>query len=329
MVVSTRVGRYAAASAMDIAMGDPADEGNPFGLHGMVSRDAAEAFPVRLASRVASELGLCFVPAADGGTLSSIDESLMAVRVAGRRDATVVPATMSSITAATCVLLAGTAEQRRRLVDLLARGRHVAFALAEADHGADLAANTCELTSSAGGQLRLDGEKWLVGLGERAAAALVVARAQGRGASAFSAVLVDGDRLSEAVDGFLPDGLRPAGLRGIDFAHLRFDAADVERAAVVGPPGRGLEIATKAQQFVRIFGTAAPMGCADTALRLTMDFARRHRVSGRQVTSHPAARRELATAVATMFGCDAVALAAARLLHVLPEQASIASAVAK
>lgn len=323
--VSTDTGRYALASALDVGLGDPSDESNPMGFAGMVGRDAVEAFPVRLASRLSPDLGMCFVATADGGTMSSVDESLMRVRIAARRDATVVPATMSSITAALCVLLAGSVEQRARLLDLLGRGRPVAFALGEAEHGSDLAANSCELLSSPNGQLRLFGDKWLVGLGERCEAALVIARARGRGPSAFTAVLVDRDRLAASRTAGLQ---RPSGLRGIDFAALRFDT-DLDRSAVVGPAGRAVDVATRALQVVRVFAAGTQLGCADTGLRLTMDFARRHRVSGRQVTSFPAVRRELATAAATMFGCDVVALAAARLLHVLPEQASLTSSVAK
>jgi len=105
---------------MDIALGDPGDETNPFGFSAMVTRDTAEAFPVKLASKVAPELALCFVPAEYGGGLSTVDDALMKVRVAARRDVTVMPATMFSITAATCVLLAGSPEQRAYVVKLLA-----------------------------------------------------------------------------------------------------------------------------------------------------------------------------------------------------------------
>jgi alkylation response protein AidB-like acyl-CoA dehydrogenase len=318
---------YQAASAMDIALGHPNDEANPLGFNAMVTRDAAEAFPVKLASRVAPDLALCFVPAEYGGELTTVDDSLMRVRVAARRDVTVMPATMFSITAATCVLLAGSPEQREQVVKLLFDGRPIGFALSEADHGSDLLANSCELDSTEG-QLRLTGEKWLVGLGERCDAAVVVARSGGnqrRHPAAFTAVLVDGQALRDARGGWQ----RPTGMRGIDFVGLRFDDAELDRTALVGQPGHGMETAMKAMQVVRVYSTAANLACADTGLRLTMDFARNHRVAGRQASTYPAVRRELSTAAAAMFACDAVALTTARALQALPGQASIAGSVAK
>jgi alkylation response protein AidB-like acyl-CoA dehydrogenase len=322
---SDDAGLYQSASAMDIALGDPGDETNPFGFSAMVTRDTAEAFPVKLASKVAPELALCFVPAEYGGGLSTVDDALMKVRVAARRDVTVMPATMFSITAATCVLLAGSPEQRAYVVKLLADGRPIGFALSEADHGSDLLANSCELAPSSARQLRLTGEKWLVGLGERAEAAVVVARSGGRGPAAFTAVLVDDEQLRDARGGWQ----RPTGMRGIDFVGLRFDGAELDRTALVGQSGRGMEIAMKAMQIVRAYSTAANLACTDTGLRLTMDFARGHRITGRQAASYPAVRRELATAAAAMFACDAVALTTARALQALPEQASVAASVAK
>lgn len=318
---------YATASAMDIALGDPADEANPVGFHALVARDTTEAFPVKLASKVAPELALCFVPAAEGGRLSTVDESIMLVRVAARRDVTVVPATMVSVTAATCVLLAGSTAQRQYVLKLLADGSPVGFALTEAEHGCDVMANTCALTSS-DGALRLSGEKWLVGLGGRCEAALVIARTGNirRGPATFSAVLVDGEALAAARTAA---GQRLTGMRGIDFAGLRFDGAEFGRAAVVGQPGRGMDTAMLAMQVVRAYTAAASLGSADTGLRLTMDFARQHRVAGKIAAGYPAVRRELATAAATLFGCDAVALATARLLHTHPEQASLTTSVAK
>lgn len=321
-------GLYRSASTMDIALGDPGDELNPFGFNAMVTRDAAEAFPVKLAARVAPRLALCFVPAEHGGELTTVDEALMKVRVAARRDVTVMPATMFSITAATCVLLAGSPEQRAHVVKLLAGGRPIGFALSEADHGSDLLANSCELASASATQLRLTGEKWLVGLGERGAAAVVVARSGGHqrySPAAFTAVLVDDEQLRDARG----DWQRPTGMRGIDFVGLRFDGAELDSTAVVGQPGHGMEIAMKAMQVVRAYSTAANLACADTGLRLTMDFAGGHRVAGRPAAGYPAVRRDLATVAGAMFACDAVALTTARSLQALPEQASVTASVAK
>jgi alkylation response protein AidB-like acyl-CoA dehydrogenase len=354
--------RYAEAATVDLLLGDPRDPGNPFGFAAMVSRDAAEGFPVALAARLAPRLALAAVPAEHGGDLTTVDETLMATRVAARRDVTVMPATMFSITAASCVLLSGTPAQQARVVELLRAGRAVGFALSEAEHGSDLLANECLLVpvnanggvngvngdsgdpdgldgaagvNGAGGgpagrpAWRLTGEKWLVGLGDRCEALVVVANSGGRGPAAFSAVLLAGEPLRDARAGAYPAWQRPTGMRGIDFASFRFDDTPVLAADLLGQRGRGMETAMKAMQYVRIMSTAANLACGDTGLRLTMDFAAGHRVAGKTVLEHAAPRRELATAATMLLALDATALSTARAVHVLPTQANLHSSIAK
>ncbi|PZT70936.1 acyl-CoA dehydrogenase [Streptomyces sp. SW4] len=320
---------YAAVTELDRSLGDPRDAGNPFGFAAMARRDAAEAFPRELADRVGPWLRTAFVPAGQGGDLVSLDHTLMLVRAAARRDAAVMPATMFSITAVVCVLAAGSAEQRERVVRLLREGGSVGFALSEEEHGGDLLANSCTAVPDPGqdgsGYL-LDGEKWLVGLGERCQALLVVARTGRRGPGAFSALLLEGSEVDKARSGVRQ---RPAGMRGIDFAGFRFDGLPVRADALVGLPGRGLEIAMKAMQVVRTMSTGCSLACADTGLRLAWDFARARRVGGRGASELPYPRRELATAAALVLAADVAALTAARGAHVLPAAQSLWSSVAK
>lgn len=329
---------YAAVTELDRALGDPRDPANPYGFAAMARRDAAEAFPHELAERVGPRLRASFVPAADGGDLVSMDHTLMLVRAAARRDAAVMPATMFSITAVSCVLAAGSPGQRERVVRLLREGGSVGFALSEAAHGSDLLANACAAApgdpgpapeAAEAGQPAgyvLDGEKWLVGLGERCRALLVVARTGRRGPGAFSALLLEGTEVDKARSGVRQ---RPTGMRGIDFAGFRFDGLPVRADAVVGRVGRGLETAMKAMQVVRTTSTAANLACADTALRLAWDFAGERRVSAERVIELPHARRELATAAALALAADVGALTAARGLHVLPAAQSLWSSVVK
>jgi alkylation response protein AidB-like acyl-CoA dehydrogenase len=317
--------RYAAATALDRELGDPREARNPFGFAAAADRDASGSFPHALAAQAGPRLRTAFVPAGEGGTLAGMDATLMLVRAAARRDAAVMPATMFGITAATCVLIAGSAGQRELAVRLLRDGGSLGFALSEAAHGSDLLANDCAAERAPGGGFRLTGEKWLVGLGGRCEALLVVARTGGRGPAAFSALLLDGERAAAARRG----ARRPAGMRGADLAGFRFDGLTVPESALVGEPGRGLETAMKAMQVVRTVSTAANLACADTGLRLAADFAAAHRVAGRPALAHPGVRRELATAAALLLAGDAVALATARGLHVLPAAQSLWSSVAK
>ncbi|WP_410535244.1 acyl-CoA dehydrogenase [Streptomyces sp. KL2] len=316
--------RYAAATALEQELGDPRDARNPFGFAAAAGRDATDARPHALAAQAGPRLRTAFVPAALGGTLEALDATLMLVRTAARRDAAIMPATMFGITAATCVLIAGSPRQREHVVRLLDEGGSLGFALSEADHGSDLLANETRAEPVPGGYA-LTGEKWLVGLGGRCDGLLVVARTGGRGPAAFSALLLDGEQAAAARRGTR----RPTGMRGADLAGFRFDGLTVPRSALVGETGRGLETAMKAMQVVRTMSTAAGLACADTGLRLALDFAAAHRAAGREVLAHPGTRRELATAAALLLAGDAVALTAARGLHVLPAAQSLWSSVAK
>jgi alkylation response protein AidB-like acyl-CoA dehydrogenase len=251
-----------------------------------------------------------------------LDDTLMQVRVAARRDVAVMPATMFSVTAVTAVLAAGNSRQQERVVGLLADGGAVGFALSEPGHGSDLLENEVELTPVDGGY-RLAGTKWMIGLGDRCRALYVVGRTGRRGPGAFSAVLLDRAALPS------PGTTPTSGMRGIDFARYEFRGQPVPAESLVGVEGRGLEASMKALQLVRVLSTAANLAAADSALRETTAFVRQHRVRGTVAAELPGVRRDLALAFTALAAVDVVALTCARMLHAAPRWGSVWSAVAK
>ncbi|GJF29246.1 acyl-CoA dehydrogenase [Kitasatospora sp. NE20-6] len=319
----------APAEQLEQRLGPADDPANPYGFAAAARRDDAGAYPDDLAAALRSAgFHLDYLPAGMGGTFASFDRSLLLVRAAARRDLNAMPATMFSVTAATCVRLHGSAAQQAQVAGLLRAGGAVAFALSEAEHGSDLLANTTRLVPDpAGGGHLLTGEKWMVGLGQRCDAAYVVARTGERGPGAFTAVLLDLATAGPGLDRGAP--VPTGGMRGIDFAHLRFDRLPVAAEQVVGRPGEALEVAVKAQQVVRLMSTAGSLGCADTALRLTLGFAAGRRTGRAVLLDTPYQRRELAVASAALLAADAVALAAARGIHAAPEQFSVWGCAAK
>ncbi|MEV0296206.1 acyl-CoA dehydrogenase family protein [Nocardia sp. NPDC050710] len=323
----TDLGPYPAAAALEAALGDPRAQDNPFGFTAMLARAEQHDFPEALAEIAGPALRLSYIPAEHGGDLIAYDQTLMLVRVAARRDLTIMPATMIDITATLCVLLAGSPEQQDRSVRLLRSGRSIGFAFSEPAHGSDLLANTCALTPDpvTGGWI-LDGEKWLTGFGKHAGAMLVIAHTGGRGPAAYSMALVY-DPLRQSSARYRLQ--RPAGMRGTDFAHFHFTELPVAEDAVVGRIGRGMETAMRAMQVVRATSTGANLAAVDSALRLTLGFARHHVVAGCPVDEHPINRRELGTAAAALLACDAAALACARSLHTFPAAQSLWSSLLK
>jgi alkylation response protein AidB-like acyl-CoA dehydrogenase len=315
---------YATGAALDHRLGDPKLAGNPFGFNAMRHRDS-DCRVTALADEAGPDLRMAFVPRCFGGELHTADDTLMSARLASRRDATVMPATMFGITATTCVLLAGNPEQCAEVVTLARHGRSIGFALTEEEHEGDLLAGECALTEDGDGGYLLNGHKWRVGLGPRCAALLVVARTGGRGPAAFSLVLLRAEQLNPARRGARPT----EGFRGIEFVDLCFENVPVPARDVVGRIGEGMETTLRAMQMVRVMSTAANLGSADTALRLTMDYATQARVDGRPLVSQPYVRRELAAAGTALAAADAVAIGCARGLHSLPDRQSLWSSTTK
>jgi alkylation response protein AidB-like acyl-CoA dehydrogenase len=307
-------------------LGDPGDPGNPYGFAAAVARDEADAHPDELCSRLVSAgFHLNYLPREWGGELRSFDRSMTLVRAAARRDVNVMPGTMFGIIAATCLQLHGSEEQRRKVARILKSGGSVGFALTEADHGSDLLAGGVRLDEDG----RLHGEKWMVGGGLRCEAVYVVARTGERGPGAFSAYLLDVAEAERSGGLVREPAARTGGMRGVDTARLRFTGLPVPEDALVGKTGEGLEVAILAQQAVRLMSMAGSLGCADSALRLTLGFAAERRVARTALIDSPYARRELAVASAALLAADAVALAAARGLHVVPEVFSVWALAAK
>lgn len=306
-------------------LGDPEDPGNPYGFAAAVARDEADAHPDELCDRLVSAgFHLNYLPREWGGAFESFDRSLTLVRAAARRDVNVMPGTMFGIIAATCLQLHGDEDQRARTADVLTRGGTVAFALTEAEHGSDLLSGEVRLDDDG----LLHGEKWMVGNGLRCEAVYVVARTGARGPGAFSAYLLDADWAGR--NGLVREpAARTGGMRGVDTARLRFAGLPVPEHALVGKAGEGMEVAVLAQQAVRLMSMAGSLGCADTALRLTIGFAAGRRVARVPLLDVPHPRRDLAVASAAQLAADAVALAAARGVHVVPEVFSVWALAAK
>ncbi|MEV0781520.1 acyl-CoA dehydrogenase [Streptomyces sp. NPDC050423] len=316
---------YPRAERLDAALGDPWLTDNPYGFAAGVARDAAEEYPAEAEARLrAAGLHLGYLPRALGGTLHSLEDTQILVRVAARRDVNVMPATMFSISAVMTVLAAGTPEQHRTVAGWVRDGRTVAFGLSEEQAGSDVLANTCRLDDDR----RLTGTKWLVGRGSSAEAAVVVARTAERGPAAFTAVLLGPEELAHSGVRRLPPR-RTTGMRGMDFADLEFTGVPVPPSAVVGTVGSGLAGAMRAQQVVRLMSTAGCLATADTALRTALRFARTHRTGGVPVADTPYGSREIALAAAELCTADLTALVAARAIHVAPGAFALASSVVK
>ncbi|HEY0167244.1 MAG TPA: acyl-CoA dehydrogenase family protein [Jatrophihabitans sp.] len=317
---------YPAAAALEAVLGNSDDPANPTGFAAAVRRDSSGATGTAIANAARSVgLQLSYIPAELGGSLVTFEQTLARVRLFARRDASVMPSTMFSVTAMTCLLLHGSTEQQRRAVAVLKAGGSIAFALSEPDSGSDLLALAGTLTPVAAAW-QLDATKWLVGQGSTSELLYVLARTAARGPAAFSSVLIES---TSVVPGTVTASQHSAGLTGVGLDTLRFDAQPVAAQDLVGTVGQGLEAAMKSMQIVRLLSAAASLGCADVAIRDTLRFLATHSVGGSLCLNWAPARRDLGVAAGWLIAMDAVAISAARLVHVRPDAFALPSAVVK
>lgn len=318
------------AVALERALGDPYDSDNPLGFAATVGNDERgeiSAAGEELLDRLC--LNAEFVPVALGGRLHAIDELVRAVRPVMRRDATLgLGYGITSFMAAINLWVAGTAAQRARIAELLLSGAKVSVAYHELDHGNDFSRNEFR-AQVAGDRIELDGRKQVINNIERAAAMVLFARTgPGAGSRSHSVIFADKVELDPARVRYL-GRYRSVGVRGCQLGGIELASCELPADSVVGELGHGVEIALRSFQITRAALPGMALGSLDTALRTVLRFARSRQLYGTTVADLPHARATLAGVFADLLACDCLATAAARALHVVPEQAGSLAAATK
>jgi alkylation response protein AidB-like acyl-CoA dehydrogenase len=320
--------QYEAVQALEETLGDPFEPEGVFSFANAVALDEQEAYP-EAACRLLDELKFfeLYIPPECGGELVSVEGLVAALRSVARRDLTVAVAHAKTLLGAVAVWVGGSDGQKRRVAEIIRSGGQIALALTERAHGSDLLASEVEATRTHGGY-RLRGEKWLINNATRGRALTVFAKTGVSGdPRGFSLFLVEkeGARASFTC---LPK-VRTHGVRGADISGIRFDGTFLPDEACVGAEGAGLEVMLKGFQLTRTLVAGLSLGAADTALRVTLDFALARRLYGDTAFAIPHARMLLCEAFIDLLICECVTVAVARSFHVEPEQASVRSAATK
>ena len=119
------------------------------------------------------------------------------------------------------------------------------------------------------------------------------------------------------------------GIRGADIGGIAFHGCRVPASAMVGASGRGQELVLETFQITRTMCAALSLGAGDTALRLVLDFALHRPIYHRNVFALAYPRRLLVDAFLDLLMCEALAIAAARAMHLAPDALSLWSATVK
>jgi alkylation response protein AidB-like acyl-CoA dehydrogenase len=315
--------------SLESHLGDPHDPESALPVQRVLDLDEAEQYPH-------AELDLlhrwgCHEyghPVSAGGRGRTIQDSVSFGIAISRRDATLATALSITMLSWMPIWVAGDEDQQRGLAAAVRGGAKFSWGLSERAHGSDLLANEMTARKVPGGY-RLDGEKWLIGNCTLADYVVLFARTSDRGGPGGFSVLVLDKRAADArAVAALPDN-RLHGLRGIDMSGLRLRDCFVPDSALLGSEGHGLEIALQSSHPVRVMITGIAIGCADTALRRTLDFARQRTLFGQSVAEIPYSRRQLTDAFGDVLLCDVLANCAARSLQTAPDQSSVWSATTK
>ena len=325
--------QYHAANRLEQYLGSPFDSERLFSFKNAMTSDEAESFPEEVCHLLDEWLfHHYYIPARYGGKLSSYEALLALVRVLARRDLTVAIAYSSSYLGALPVWLGGSEAQKQALVPRLKdkdkeRAR-LAFGLTERAHGSDLLATETVAKKSAAGYV-LSGEKWLINSATRSDMITILAKTDAHGgARGFSLFLVEKEKLDQGAYAHLPK-VKTLGIRGADISGIRFDECLIGEEALIGAPGLGFELTLKSLQITRTLCAGFSLGAANSALQTTLNFALNRQLYGQPIFAIPQVRQTLVDAFVDMLICDSLAIAAARGLHVIPEQFSVCSSVVK
>jgi alkylation response protein AidB-like acyl-CoA dehydrogenase len=316
---------HAPSQDLEQALGDPCKPNAPVSFAALMEHDEREEPP----TEAFEALGACgvhanLVPAAWGGRLTSFEGLLALVRVVSRRDLVLTTGLGSTMLAAIPVWAWGTDDQRLQAADLLlGSGAFGCFAVSERDAGSDLRATTARADLVEGGY-RLRGEKWLVGNASRASFVVALART----GQSVSLMFLGPDELRAAACRRLPR-IRTVGLRGHDMGGIVFQDCPLPASALLGPPGRGMEMALTTLLYTRTMIGGMAVGAADTALRLALGWGCTRRLYGEPILAIPAVRALLLGAFLDILIAECVVIVAARALTLAPRRMSLWAAVTK
>jgi acyl-CoA dehydrogenase len=260
--------------------------------------------------------GLC-LPEDVGGMGLGFTELCIVLEEAGRR---LVPEPLFStlLLGAQALLLGGTRSQQQRLLPRIASGEAIiTVGYQERASRFDLAAVTSVAERTPGGY-RLSGEKLNVLDAHVADALLISARAE----SGLTLFLVERGAAGLEIERQQRIDSRNAGI-------ARLANVSVAEDAVVGEPGRGLELLTRVADRALVGLSAEMLGSASQAFEDTLEYLKTRRQFDAPIGSFQALQHRAARLFVELSLARSAVLAAARSVDEEPERLPRLAALAK
>ena len=204
------------------------------------------------------------------------------------------------------ILLAGTEEQKQRVIPKLITGERLgSFALTEPAVGSDPGA--LETRAERRGDVWvLNGEKRFIGNAGLSNDYVVFARTADSGPKGISAFLVDG-----SWPGISVRKLRTMGMPGWQLGAPRFEDVEVPAENMLGGEGDGFKIAMATFDRSRPTVAAQAVGIGQGAIELAADYALRRHAFGRPLFDHQGIQFKLAGMEAEVAAARALTFQAA------------------
>jgi alkylation response protein AidB-like acyl-CoA dehydrogenase len=204
------------------------------------------------------------------------------------------------------LLLAGSEEQRRRVIPRLLTGEILgSFALSEPNVGSNPGA--LETRADRRGDVWvLNGAKRFIGNAGLSDVYVVFARTGGPGPRGVSAFLVDGDS-----PGLSNEKLRTMGMPGWQLGAPRFQDVEVPAENLIGREGDGFKIAMATFDRSRPTVAAQAVGLGQGAIDLATDYALRRTSFGEPLLGHQGIQFKLAQMEAEIAAARALTYQAA------------------
>ena len=205
----------------------------------------------------------------------------------------------------------GTKEQKQKYLPKLAKGELIGcYGLTEPGAGSDAAGISMRATKS-GRQYRISGSKMFITQGSVADLVVLFTRTGSieDGAAGITTLLVE-----KGTPGFHVGGrLEVMGAHGTGTAELVFSDCTVPESNLLGSPGDGFLIAVAILSESRIGAAAAAVGIAESALDLSIEYAKKRIIFDKPLSKFEAIRFMIADMAARV---NAAKLLTYRAAHV-------------
>ncbi|MBM3664185.1 MAG: acyl-CoA dehydrogenase [Actinobacteria bacterium] len=261
--------------------------------------------------RKMGELGLLAptIPEEYGGPGLDATSLCLIVEEIARADAGLaVPIAVQAGLVASPLLRAGTEAQKQEWLPRLATGEVMGcYALTEPDAGSDTAALRTRAEADDDGW-RITGSKQWISNGSIAEVFIIFARTGGGGARGVSAFVTGG------AEGLVVGPEIPKlGLHTSSTVELAFDSMPVPAGTMLGPEGKGLNLALATLDGGRITVAAQACGIARAAIDLAVEYASRRNAFGGPIARFQGVQFPIADVAAQLEAARLLTLHAASL----------------